>query len=102
MTLYVSSSPPERRVVVLRMERDVKWTYEGQPQINTEDKPFNPSDIVTTSLGNVIVADCKNHTLHVISGEGGELLTYKVMSDQGVILICVMDIKFLLFQRLSF
>jgi hypothetical protein len=35
---------------------------------------------VTTSVGNVIVADCINDTLHVISGEG-ELLTYKVMLD---------------------
>jgi hypothetical protein len=39
---------------------------------------------VTTSVGNVIVADCNNATLHVISGEG-ELLTYKVMLDQGFI-----------------
>jgi hypothetical protein len=71
--------------VVLGKEGDVKWTYEGQPQINTENKSFDPWDIVPTSVGNVIVAECNNHTLHVISGEGGQLLTYKVMSDQGVI-----------------
>jgi hypothetical protein len=59
-------------------------------QFVTEDKPFNPRDIVTTSVGNAIVADCNNHTLHVISGEG-ELLTYKVMSDQGVILPMSLD-----------
>ena len=47
---------------------------------------------MTTSLGNVIVADCKNHALHVISGEGGQLLTYKVMSDQGVIGLYSLDI----------
>ena len=75
----------EGKVVVLGKEGDVKWTYEGQPQINTENKPFDPWDIVPTSVGNVIVAECNNHTLHVISGEGGQLLTYKVMSDQGVI-----------------
>jgi hypothetical protein len=46
---------------------------------------------VTTSVGNVIVADCNNHTLHVTSGEG-ELLTYKDMSDQGVILPMSLDI----------
>ena len=73
------------RVVVLGMKGNVKWIYQGHPQINAEDKPFDPCDIVTTSVGNVIVADRDNHTLHVISGEG-ELLTYKVMSDQGVIL----------------
>jgi hypothetical protein len=46
---------------------------------------------VTTSEGNVIVADCNNHTLHVISGEG-ELLTNKVISDQGVMLPMSLDI----------
>jgi hypothetical protein len=38
------------------------------------------------------VADYKIHTLHIISGEGGELLTYKVMSDQGVIYPQSLDI----------
>ena len=46
---------------------------------------------MTTSVGNVIVADSNNHTLHVISG-GGELLTYKVMLDQGVKLPLSLDI----------
>jgi hypothetical protein len=79
-----SKSKNDGRVVVLGKEGGVKWIYQGHPQINTEDKPFNPRDIVTTLVGNVIVADCNNDTLHVISGEG-ELLTYKVMLDQGVI-----------------
>ena len=85
------TSRNEGRVVVLGKKGDVKWIYQGHPQINTEDKPFNPHDIVTTSVGNVIVADYNNHTLHVISGEG-ELLTYKDMSDQGVILPLSLDI----------
>ena len=78
------ASDDDGRVVVLGKEGDVKWFYQGHPQINTEDKSFDPCDIVTTSVGNIIVADYNNHTLHVISGEG-ELLTYKVMLDQGVI-----------------
>ena len=86
-----TSDDDDGRVVVLGKEGNVKWIYQGHPQINTEDKPFNPRDIVTTSVGNVIVADCSNHTLHVISGEG-ELLTYKDMSDQGVILPLSLDI----------
>ena len=65
------TSKYEGRVVVLGKEGSVKWTYQGHLPINTEDTPFDTTDIVTTSLGNVIVADCKNHTLHVISGEGG-------------------------------
>ena len=86
-----STSNDEGRVVVLGKEGGVKWIYQGHPQINTEDNPFNPCGIVTTSVGNVIVADCNNHTLHVISGEG-ELLTYKVMSDQGFIFPQSLDI----------
>jgi hypothetical protein len=85
------TSKEDGRVVVLGKEGGVKWIYQGHPQINTEDKPFDPGDIVTTSVGNVIVTDCNNHTLHVISGEG-ELLTYKVMSDQGVIYPLSLDI----------
>ena len=87
------TSENDGRVVILGKEGDVKWTYQGHPQINTEDtsKPFDPCGVMTTSVGNVIVADNYSHTLHVISGEG-ELLTYKVMSDQGVILPCSLDI----------
>jgi hypothetical protein len=86
-----NTSDDDGRVVVLGKEGCVKWIYQGHPQINTEDKPFHPCDIVTTSVGNVIVADCDNDTLHVISGEG-ELLTYKVMLDQGVIGPASLDI----------
>ena len=86
-----SKSKNDGRVVVLGKEGGVQWIYQGHPQINTEDKPFDPRDIVTTLVGNIIVADYNNHTLHVISGEE-ELLTYKVMSDQGVILPLSLDI----------
>ena len=89
--VVIDRTSDDGRVVVLRTEGNVKWIYQGHPQINTEDKPFDPRDIVTTSVGNVIVADYNNHTLHVISGEG-ELLTYKVMSDHGVIGLLSLDI----------
>jgi hypothetical protein len=87
-----STSDDDGRVVVLGKEGGVKWSYQGHPQINTEDNQFDPRDFVTTLVGNVIVADYKIHTLHIISGEGGELLTYKVMSDQGVIYPQSLDI----------
>ena len=80
------TSDDDGRVVVLGKQGDVKWIYQGHSEINTGDKPFHPCDIVTTSVGNAIVADRNNHILHVISGEGGQLLTYKIMSDHGVIL----------------
>jgi len=86
------TSNDDGRVVVLGKEGGIQWIYQGHPQINTEDKPFNPCDIVTTSVGNVIVADYNSHTLHVISVVGGQLLTYKVMSDQGVMFPWSLDI----------
>ena len=86
------TSYDDGRVVVLGKEGDVKWIYQGHPQINTKDNPFDPRDIVATSVGNVIVADCNNDAMHVISGEEGQLLTYKVMSGQGVIGPLALDI----------
>jgi hypothetical protein len=86
-----STSNDDGRVVVLGKEGDVKWIYQGHPEINTVDNPFDPWDMVTTSAGNVIISDHDNHTLHVISGEG-ELLTYNDMSDQGVIFPLSLDI----------
>jgi hypothetical protein len=79
-------------VVVVGKEGGVKWIYQGHPKINIEDNPFDPRDIVATSVGNVIVADCNNDAIHVISGEGGQLLTYKVISGQGVIGPLALDI----------
>jgi hypothetical protein len=79
------TSKVDGRVVVLGKEGGVKWIYHGHPQFNTKDLPFDPHDIVTTSVGNAIVADGINDALHVISVEGEQLLTYTVMSDQGVI-----------------
>ena len=86
-----STSRYDGRVVVMGKEGGVKWIYQGHPQSNAEDKPFNPCDIVT-SVGNVIVGDTGNHALHVISGEGGQLLKYKAISDQGVICPLSLDI----------
>jgi hypothetical protein len=34
------TSKNDGRVVVLGKEGGVKWSYQGHPQINTEDKPF--------------------------------------------------------------
>lgn len=58
------------KVVVLNREGQIKWIYLGNPQINSGDNKFNPTDIVTTSVGLVIVSDVINHALHVLSGVG--------------------------------
>ena len=79
-------------MVVLGKEGGVKWIYQGHSKINIKDNRFDPRDIVATSVGNVIVADCNNDAIHVISGEGGQLLTYKVISGQGIIGPLALDI----------
>ncbi|XP_071125867.1 putative leucine-rich repeat-containing protein DDB_G0290503 [Mytilus edulis] len=81
------------RVVVLDREGEVKWTYQGHPQGSVGNDTFNPYDIVTTSVGLVIVTDFFNHALHVLSGEG-DLLTYKVMKDQGITYPVSLDIDY--------
>ena len=73
------------RIVVLGKEGDLKWTYLGHPHINySETHSFSPCDIVTTSVGHVIVADLMTSALHVLSRQG-DLLTCKLMGDKGVV-----------------
>ncbi|CAC5371364.1 unnamed protein product [Mytilus coruscus] len=78
-----NTSDDDGRVVVLDREGQVKWTYQGNPQVNSRDNLFNPADIVTTSVGHVIVTDASNHALHVLSGEG-DVMICKIMKDQGI------------------
>ncbi|XP_052079434.1 uncharacterized protein LOC127717695 isoform X3 [Mytilus californianus] len=89
--LVIDSTSIDERVVVIDREGQVKWTYQGLPQVNSGDKLFHPRDIVTTSEGHVIVTDCNNHALHVLSRDG-DLLTCKVMKDQGIIYPYSLDI----------
>ncbi|CAC5382976.1 unnamed protein product [Mytilus coruscus] len=84
-------SDEDGRVVVLDREGQVKWIYEGNPEVSLGNNLFNPFDIVTTSVGHVIVSDVINHDLHVLSGEG-EVLTCKVMKDQGIVFPVSLDI----------
>ncbi|CAC5382970.1 unnamed protein product [Mytilus coruscus] len=89
-----STSNDDGRVVGLDREGQVKWTYQGHPQDNSRKKLFGPSDIVTTSVGHVIMTDVNNHFLHVLSGEGN-LLICKDMKNQGILypISCDIDTK---------
>ncbi|XP_063425364.1 uncharacterized protein LOC134708647 [Mytilus trossulus] len=60
-----------RRVVVLG-KVDVIRVY--HPIIKL--CPFRPKSVVTTPLDNVIVADCHNHSLHILNNTGHSLTTY--------------------------
>ena len=70
------------RVVVVGWEGGLRWTYTGHSKINVTTQ-FNPSDVVTTTAGHIIVCDYRSHALHVLS-EQGDILTCKVMEDMGI------------------
>jgi hypothetical protein len=70
------------RVVVVGWEGVLRWTYTGHSKINVTTQ-FNPSDVVTTTAGHIIVSDYNTHALHVLSGQGN-ILTCKVMEDTGI------------------
>ena len=59
-----------------------RWTYTGHSKINVTTQ-FDPSDVVTTAAGHIIVCDYYTHALHVLS-EQGDILTCKVMEDTGI------------------
>ncbi|XP_063406486.1 uncharacterized protein LOC134690447 [Mytilus trossulus] len=78
------------RIVCLR-NNTIKWTYEGNPDINNEQNLFNPLDIVTTSTGNIIVADEKNNALHVLSNAGAVLKCWRT-TDVNIVFPISLDI----------
>ena len=65
------------RVVVLGKSGLIS-TYRGHPSINMTNR-FHPMSIVTTPLDNVIMADCDNHTLHILDNTGHLLTIYDTM-----------------------
>jgi sugar lactone lactonase YvrE len=70
------------RVVVVGWEGGLRWTYTGHSMINVTTQ-FNPSSVVITTAGHIIMCDSMAHALHVLS-EQGDILTCKVMEDTGI------------------
>lgn len=73
-------------VLMMGREGQLKWTYSGNPSINTRSKVFRPIDIVATNVGNIIVSDIDNHYLHILSGVDGGLLTHVVTTELDIVL----------------
>ncbi|XP_063446557.1 uncharacterized protein LOC134726089 [Mytilus trossulus] len=71
------------RVVVLGQTGNVIQIYTGHPEINSKEKPFNPTGILTTPAENVVVADCLNHTLHIMNSNGS-FLSYIRTDDEAI------------------
>ncbi|CAG2256940.1 unnamed protein product [Mytilus edulis] len=69
---------PVGRIVVLQQAGNIKQVYHGH-----QDRPFKPTDILTTPLDNIVVTDCYNHTLHILSCDG-VFITYIKTEDLGI------------------
>ncbi|VDH99069.1 Hypothetical predicted protein [Mytilus galloprovincialis] len=65
------------RVVVIDKVGQLQWKYNG-----SFDK-FDPKDIAVTSTEIVIVTDCNNHALHILSLTG-EVIICKKISELGI------------------
>ncbi|XP_071152237.1 uncharacterized protein [Mytilus edulis] len=69
------------RVVVLGQGGDIIHIYTGDTEINKDEfEPFIPTAIVTTPRDNVIIADARTCTLHILNNVG-LLMTYYKTSD---------------------
>ncbi|CAG2224577.1 unnamed protein product [Mytilus edulis] len=89
-TTNLNTVEKDWRVVAIDREGQVRWEYQGNPQVNRE-KLIYPIDILTTSEGHVLVNDVITNTLHVLSVEG-DILTFYAMKDQGIFNEFSMDI----------
>jgi hypothetical protein len=61
----------------------VKNIYTGHPDVNHENKLFQPTGIVTTPSDKFVVADSNHHIIHILSSDGG-ILTYHNTRKVGV------------------
>lgn len=71
------------RIVILGQAGNVVGTYEGNPNINSKQRPFHPADILTTPLDNIVVADRNNHTIHILD-MNGQIIANKRLSEVGI------------------
>ena len=73
------------RVVVIDKVGQLQWNYNG-----SVDK-FDPKDIAVTSTEIVIVTDCNNHALHILS-LSGEVIICKKISELCIHFPCSLSI----------
>lgn len=64
------TSDDSGRVVIMTPEGNIRWSYIGHPEINSGWNKFNPEGLATTPDGNVVIMDCNNHAIHVLSIDG--------------------------------
>ncbi|XP_076072745.1 uncharacterized protein LOC143044570 [Mytilus galloprovincialis] len=71
------------RIVVLQQAGNIKQVYDGHLGVNNQDRPFKPTDLLTTPSDNIVVTDCNNHTLHILSCDG-VFIAYINTEDLGI------------------
>ncbi|XP_071123012.1 uncharacterized protein [Mytilus edulis] len=58
------------RIIKLNLNRDIQWEYRGNGIMNHEENSFNPCAMVVTGQDNIVVADLKQSSLHIIQPNG--------------------------------
>lgn len=79
------------KLITLNREGQVRWIYKGHPRFNSGYELFDPTDIVTTNTGQIIVVDHFNHVLHALSEEG-DLLQCIFLKIYGILFPMSLDI----------
>lgn len=71
------------KIVGLRANGNLKFIYDGYPDINTIFAPFNPEGLTVTPNGNAVISDVDNSTLHVLNTYG-ELIAIQNTKSCGI------------------
>lgn len=66
-------------VNIIRSNGDHRYTYEGKEA--SMSQPFLPRGICTNELGNILIADERNHGIHVLNKDGGFLTMLTIPDD---------------------
>lgn len=68
------------REVVIDQAGIIKGLYTGHHEVNTEHKPFTPSDVFPTPSDHILVVDWEIHVVHILNNEG-EFISYYCVND---------------------
>ncbi|XP_063425452.1 uncharacterized protein LOC134709210 [Mytilus trossulus] len=79
------------RIVALDKTNIVRWIYSGIPDV-IKDKTFNPRDLISTQLNNIIITDMDSYMIHILN-TSGQCIHYMNTKDQlGIVLPYSVDI----------
>ncbi|VDI06353.1 Hypothetical predicted protein [Mytilus galloprovincialis] len=73
----------EGKVVMLDYGGQLHWTYNGCNSIKSDQVKFYLRDVSITSTDMILVADWKNHAIHVLN-HAGQVIVYKDVKCLGI------------------